>query len=114
MNDDSFWHIRSEKYDKLFWTKDKSYIEVILDAGDFKKTDIVLDIGTGTGIIANAIKPLAFHVIALDNSISMLEKGKWEGISFIKWDIAERIFHDGLFDKLSARMVFHHIFDEAL
>jgi ubiquinone/menaquinone biosynthesis C-methylase UbiE len=112
MDTESFWKIRSERYDKLFWTKDDSYIDAILAAGDFKKHEIVLDIGTGTGIIAREIKPYVSHIIALDSSESMLAKGKWEGISFIKWDIAERIFHDSLFDKLVARMVFHHVFDD--
>lgn len=107
-----FWHIRSAKYDKLFWTKDDAYIDAILKAGKFSKKDIVLDVGTGTGIIAREVQPLVRHVIALDNSEAMIDKGKWAGFSFIKWDIAERLFKDELFDKVVARMVFHHIFDE--
>lgn len=39
----------------------------------------------------------------------MLEKGHWEGVSVIRWDIRETLFVDGLFDKIMARMVFHHI-----
>lgn len=112
MDKESFWKIRSERYDKLFWTKDESYVDAIIAAGDFQKDDVVLDVGTGTGIIAREIKPYVSHVIALDSSEAMLTKGKYEGLSFIKWDIAERIFHDNLFDKLVARMVFHHIFDD--
>lgn len=49
--EEKFWHIRSAKYDKLFWTKDDSYIEAIIKAGDFKKSDLVLDVGTGTGVM---------------------------------------------------------------
>lgn len=112
MEREQFWHIRAEKYDNLFWTKDISYIDAILEASGFSKDDVVLDVGTGTGAIARTIRPLVSHVIALDNSPSMLEKGKWDGFSFIKWDIADRIFKDSLFDKVIARMVFHHIFDD--
>ena len=108
---DNFWQIRSAKYDKLYWTKDESYLEMILKMADLKKSDIVLDVGTGTGTIGRAIMPFVNHVIGLDNSEAMLDKGKWGGLSVIKWDISDRIFKDGLFDKVFARMVFHHILD---
>lgn len=112
MMKDLFWNIRADKYDKLFWTKDASYIDAILKVGQFNKNDIVLDVGTGTGIMARKVKPMVKHIIALDNSTAMLNMGKWEGFSFVKWDIAERIFKDNIFDKVIARMVFHHIFDD--
>lgn len=112
MDKNMFWNIRSEKYDKLYWTRDSSYIDAILRAGNFGKSEIVLDVGSGTGIMARSIGPFVNHIIALDNSEAMLEKGKWDGFSFIKWDISERLFRDAVFDKVIARMVFHHIFDE--
>ena len=111
MEKESFWHIRADHYDKLFWTKDVSFIEALISAGDFEKEDLVLDVGTGTGTIARALQPHVAHVVALDNSSAMLDKGKWEGFSAIKWDIADRLFKDGMFNKVVARMVFHHIFD---
>lgn len=107
----NFWEIRSAKYDKLYWTKDESYIDAIIRMGDLKKSDLVLDVGTGTGTMGRAIMPFVNHVIGLDNSEAMLDKGKWAGFSVIKWDISDRVFQDGLFDKIFARMVFHHILD---
>ena len=110
-NKDRFWHIRSAKYDKLFWTKDDSYINAIIKTGDFKDHELVLDVGTGTGIMARTIRPHVKHVVGLDFSESMLEKGKWEGISMVKWDINDSLFHNNIFDKIVARMMFHHIMD---
>jgi len=104
-----FWHIRSANYDKLYWVKDKDYLDVIIKATRFKKSDIVLDVGTGTGIVAKKIKPLVKYTLGIDVSNSMLEKGRWVGISVIRWDIREKLFVDNLFDKIIARMVFHHI-----
>lgn len=111
MSCESFWHIRSAKYDKLYWTKDKSYLECIIEVSHFQKNDVVLDVGSGTGIIAKAVKPYVKHVVSLDISEAMLKKGRWEGFSVIKWDISDLLFANNTFDKVIARMVFHHISD---
>ncbi len=109
--DGKFWHIRSAHYDKLFWTKDKSYLDAIMACADLKKHHVVLDVGTGTGDVANSVKEHVRHVVAIDISDSMLTKGRWSGISVVKWDIAAALFTQGLFDRVVARMVFHHILD---
>ena len=101
-NTHHFWDIRSAKYDKLFWTKDKSYIEEIINAADLNRGHILLDVGTGTGIIANATVKLVKKVVAIDVSDSMLKKGKWENVSVINWDIGENFFADHLFDRVMA------------
>ena len=104
-----FWEIRAAHYDKLFWVKDENYLDEIIRVGKFKKTQIVLDVGTGTGIVARKLINHVKHVLAIDISHSMLDKGKWEGMSIIKWDIGNTLFRESLFDKITARMVFHHI-----
>jgi SAM-dependent methyltransferase len=106
-----FWNIRAKNYDKLFWTKDNGYINKIIDVAKFSKNDLILDIGTGTGTMARSIRPHVKHVVGMDFSDSMLKKGKWEGISMVKWDITDSLFHNRLFDKIVGRMVFHHILD---
>ena len=110
MDDDKFWKIRSEKYNNLDWATDQSYIDVFLSATDFNSSDIVLDVGTGTGIIAHALSPVVKEVIGMDRSQDMLEHSNWkENKYFIRRDIRDAFFHDGVFDKVTARMVFHHI-----
>jgi ubiquinone/menaquinone biosynthesis C-methylase UbiE len=106
-----FWHQRAAHYDKLFWTKDEEYLDVILAAGNFRKDDVVLDVGVGTGAIAKKIQPYVKQVVGLDISDSMLKKGSWEGISIVNWDICDALFTNAVFDKIVARMVFHHILD---
>jgi len=107
-----FWYIRSKKYDKLYWANNTSYIDKIITMSNFNKDDLVLDVGTGTGIVAENIKPYVNHVIGLDNSEDMLNKRKVENCSFVKWDIKEKLFVDNIFDKITARMVFHHILED--
>ncbi len=106
-----FWHIRSAHYDKLFWVKDKSYLDAIVECADLKKHHLILDVGTGTGVVANLVRKYVRHVVAIDISDSMLTKGRWSGISVIKWDVGDYLFTQGLFDRVFARMVFHHILD---
>ena len=69
-----FWDIRSANYDKLFWVKDKGYLDLILECAELDKKHLVLDVGTGTGTVAMAIEPHVNHVVAIDISNSMLEK----------------------------------------
>ena len=107
-----FWRKRSRRYNALEWAKHQSYLDAFMRAGDFKKTDIVLDVGTGTGIIAHAISPHVKEVIGLDKSQDMLEHSNWYGnMYFIRRDILNPIFKDEVFDKITARQVFHHILE---
>jgi ubiquinone/menaquinone biosynthesis C-methylase UbiE len=106
-----FWDDRAVHYDNLFWTKDDGYLETIIEMGKFKKSDVVLDVGVGTGAVAKKIQPHVKHVIGLDISNKMLQKGNWEGISVVNWDITDALFTNGTFDKVVARMVLHHILE---
>jgi SAM-dependent methyltransferase len=106
-----FWDIRAASYDRLFWTKDASYIDEIVRMGGLRHGHTVLDVGTGTGAVAREIRKYVSHVVAVDISDSMLSHGDWTGISAIKWDIGNSFFARGVFDRVFARMVFHHILD---
>jgi ubiquinone/menaquinone biosynthesis C-methylase UbiE len=106
----NFWKIRAQRYNELEWANHSLYLDTFIKAGQFKKTDIVLDVGTGTGIIAHALSPLVNQVIGLDKSQDMLEHSNWYGnMYFIKRNILKPIFIDDTFDKVTARQVFHHI-----
>lgn len=107
-----FWEKRAEKYDNLDWVKEPGYIKNIILKSNFTKEDTVLDVGTGTGVIAHAIAPLIKAVIGLDISQDMLKHTNWKDNKyFIKRDIKESLFKEEVFDKVTARMVFHHIIE---
>lgn len=113
MVNDEFWKIRSVEYNELEWVKDKNYLNILASEMDFKKDDFVLDVGTGTGVVAHHISPMVKEVIGLDISSDMLEYcGREKNLYFFQWDIREPIFKDEVFDKIVARMVFHHIMEE--
>ena len=111
-NQEKFWKERAEKYDNLKWVNEPNYIQAFILSSDFNKKDIVLDFGTGTGVIAHAVAPLVKEVIGLDISQEMLKNSNWQNNKyFIKRDIKEKLFCDDVFDKITARMVFHHIIE---
>ena len=114
MNDqEQFWKIRSEKYNNLKWVTNQPYIEAFISSANFNKNDLVLDVGTGTGVIAHALAPLVKEIIGLDISQDMLEHSNWKNNKyFIKRDIRKSIFSKNVFDKITARMVFHHIIED--
>ena len=111
-NSEEFWKIRAEKYNQLGWVNDDSYISRFICAADFEPTDLVLDVGVGTGAIANAISPLVREVIGLDLSQDMLNNCHYkDNVYLVRRDILESIFAENIFDKVTARMVFHHILE---
>jgi len=110
---EEYWKLRAGKYDRLEWATKKSYLEVFIETACFKNDDVVLDVGTGTGIIAKAIAPLVKRVIAIDTSKEMTsiakEKVNALNVIFKNDDARDLKFEDNSFTKVTARMVFHHI-----
>jgi ubiquinone/menaquinone biosynthesis C-methylase UbiE len=110
--DFKFWKIRAENYNKLEWAREDKYLKTFIRMGEFQKRDIVLDVGTGTGIVAHAVAPLVEEIIGLDKSQEMMEHSNWnDNKYFIKRDIRDPFFNEGVFDVVTARMVFHHILE---
>lgn len=109
-----FWQSRAKNYQKLEWAIKGEYLHAFLDADNFCSKDIVLDIGTGTGIIAHTVSPFVKKVIGIDISPDMLSRAiehRIDNEEFIKMDIRNLQFKDESFSKVTARMVFHHILE---
>jgi len=112
---EEFWKTRSKSYEKLEWAIKGGYLHTFLDTGNFHSTDDVLDIGTGTGIIAHTISPFVNKVIGIDISDDMLAHAyehRTDNEDFIKMDARKMEFQDDTFSKVTARMVFHHILED--
>ncbi|MBP7216235.1 MAG: class I SAM-dependent methyltransferase [Candidatus Omnitrophica bacterium] len=113
---EEFWKKRAQCYEKLEWATKSGYLHSFLDAGDFSKHDVVLDIGTGSGIIAHTLSPQVRHTIALDISTSMLDlalKHRVRNEIFLRCDARNLPLMSGSVSRVTARMVFHHIIDGA-
>lgn len=110
-----FWETRSAHYNELEWATRREYLERFVWLGDFRSKDVVLDVGTGTGIVAKAVAPLVLRVVGIDTSLEMLA---WAiddcppNVEVMVEDVRDMSFLDGAFDKVTARMVFHHVLQD--
>lgn len=110
--DIEFWSMRAKRYNNLEWANKGDYLHAFLEAGSFQENDAVLDVGTGTGIIAHTISPFVKRVTGIDISEDMLRQAANPAFRNIAWkrmDAHDLHFPGGTFDKVTARMVFHHV-----
>jgi ubiquinone/menaquinone biosynthesis C-methylase UbiE len=110
-----FWEVRSREYKQLQWVNQPGYLKSFLITGEFSLDDVVLDVGSGTGIIAHSVAPIVSSVTGLDISADMLNQAeieKQENENFVLGDVRDALFESESFSKVTARMVFHHIMND--
>jgi len=108
------WANRAKHYSNLEWASRSSYLEAVVRAGNLSPMDVVLDAGTGTGLIAESVAPHVSEVIGVDISAEMMEGLKNTGSARCKYlvgDIRSLQFQQGYFSKVFSRMVFHGLMD---
>lgn len=113
MKKEEFWTSRAKEYNQLDWVRNQGFLESFIEAGEFSPSDVVLDLGTGTGIVAQAVADEVKLVVGVDISKAMMEKRtSRENIIDICGDARSLMFPANTFDKVMARYVFHHIMEE--
>lgn len=113
-NGNGFWKTRSRGYGSLQWATRQEYLRKFVECGDFQRDEVVLDVGTGTGLVAHAVAPFVRQVIDVDTSRDMLQHAietQQDNEEFIVNDVRRIQYPDGYFDEVTARMVFHHILE---
>ncbi len=112
---EAFWKRRAKNYEKLQWAVQSDYLRAFLEAGDFGPDDIVLDIGSGTGLIVHTVAPHTKEVVGIDISEDMMSKAIEHGngnARLLHMDARDLKFEDETFSRVTARMVFHHILQD--
>lgn len=105
----SFWNFVSGIYDWTFARSMKKDIPVILEMGEFKLTDAVLDYGGGTGRVAEAIRDRVARVIVADCAQKMLAKAAAKGIATEVVSSLPTRFASGSFDAILVVEALHHM-----
>lgn len=113
------WKIRAADYAKLDWVRKQDFVDRMVDFCEPQPSWKALDVGTGPGIIAAAVRPTVAEVVGIDLVPEMtgqaIERhGHVSNLSFAVGNVEELDFLDNTFDLVTARMVFHHVGDCAL
>ena len=110
----SYWGKRSETFDKLDWVKSRNYMDVLLAACKLEPGHQVLDLGCGTGRVAQVLVPHVSKVVGIDIEPEMVikAKGAVPEAEFVVADARDlSLFDRNQYDCVVARMIFHHILD---
>ena len=105
----SFWNFVSGIYDWTFARSLNKDIPTILELGDFKPTDAVLDFGGGTGRVAEAIRGRVASVVVADRAEKMLNEALAKGLKTEVVSALPTRFSDDSFDTILVIEAFHHL-----
>ena len=86
----------------------------MVQVGDLHSGDVVLDVGTGTGIIARSVAPFVERVVGVDISAEMIKASRETAPANCECevgDVRSLKFPTGHFSRAFARMVFHGLID---
>jgi ubiquinone/menaquinone biosynthesis C-methylase UbiE len=102
------------EFNRLFTTDSEWLFDRLALDGE----DVLLDVAAGTGHVARSLAPRVHAVIAIDQTVAMLEKGRVEArraglrnVVFMQGDAASLPFLDGSFDVVVSRFAVHHFED---
>jgi len=110
---ETYWSKRAETFDKLQWANDQALLNSFIKTVDPQKYDVILDVGTGTGIVAHALQGEGREVVGIDTEPAMLEIAREKGnCVFLTCDVRNMPYEKWSFDIVTARYVFHHIMTE--
>jgi len=72
----------------------------------------VLDVGGGTGRVAQALRGLADEVVVVDESAAMLQQARLKGLPAVCGQAESLPFADGAFARILVVDAFHHLQDQ--
>jgi ubiquinone/menaquinone biosynthesis C-methylase UbiE len=97
-------------YDRIF---DRSGIDLVARVQP-ELSSSLLDVGGGTGRIAQSFVGLVRYVCVLDPSPEMLKEGQRKGICITRGESELLPFASNTFDRIIVVDAFHHLRDQAL
>jgi len=110
----NYWLKRSEKYNKTNWVNDQKYFDAYLGLLPQKQFDSILEVGIGTGAVANVVSERVGSLIGIDFSAEMISKIDHPGIDARLADAHALPFQDDSFELIYMRNVVHYLDDPEL
>ncbi len=100
MKSEDYYNKIAKGYNELYGREQMNKWHIAKKMIPLSKEDVVLDLGSGTGIILPELSKMVRYVFAVDSSISMLTKSpKLENVKYIQADAEKLPFPDKHIDK---------------
>ncbi|MFZ5823278.1 MAG: methyltransferase domain-containing protein [Bacillota bacterium] len=102
---------RADSYDRLSWAAHQGYLGAFLDFARLEPHHHALEVGVGTGQVAEAAHTQVARLVGIDHSPEMLEiaRTKLPAVELLEGDLRSLPFADRSFDRVLARSVLHHL-----
>ena len=104
-----YWAKRSSKYNETNWVKNEELIDVFLNMLPKKRFNNILEIGIGTGAVAEVVAKKIGPLTGIDISKDMIDKINNPLISTYVGDAHKLDFKENSFDLIYMRNVIHYI-----
>jgi len=107
------WQRVADKYDSVWAQSTRQFIPSLLDAAEVSARMSVLDIGSGPGYVAGAVKQRGAVPTGLDfsNQMVLIAQNMFPGIEFREGDAQTLPFADESFDRVVANFALLHLSD---
>jgi demethylmenaquinone methyltransferase/2-methoxy-6-polyprenyl-1,4-benzoquinol methylase len=109
-----------QRYDRtgavMSFGQDPRWRRAMVDAVRPRPGQRILDVATGTGMVARALARRGAHVTALDQSEAMLDVARARndhGVTFVRGEAERLPFEDGSFDALTFTYLLRYVDDPA-
>lgn len=96
-------------YDRFFASPQPDRLRSLLD---LPVAGRLLDVGGGTGRVAQALRGLADQVVVVDESAAMLQQAWLKGLPAVRGQAESLPFADGAFAAILVVDAFHHLQDQ--
>jgi len=99
----------SRYYDRLFPVLNAERLRELLQ---LPAAGRVLDLGGGTGQVAQALQGFADQIVVLDESVGMLRQARLKGLPAVRGEAERLPFANGAFARILMVDTFHHLRDQ--
>jgi len=106
---ENYWAKRAGQYNKTSWVKDEDFIEAFLGMIPDETFNSILEVGIGTGAVAEKVVKNIGPLIGIDISKEMISKINNPNITALVGDAHKLKFDNNTFDLIYMRNVIHYI-----
>ena len=106
---ENYWSKRAKKYDKTSWVKNEGFIDAFLDMIPNQTFSKILEVGIGTGAVADIMCEKKGSLTGIDISKEMIDQIKNDKITPIVANAHDLPFEENTFELIYMRNVIHYL-----